>query len=83
MDTDEDLRILLAYWVQIVGEAAGRISDATKAAHSELPWRRIIGMRHRLVHDYTNIDVDILWEVVDRNLPELITFLEAILPEEV
>ena len=75
-DADEDLRMVLAHLVQIIGEAAGRVSDATP----KIPWRRIVGMRHRIVHDYMNIDADILWEVVTRSLPELISLLEPLVP---
>jgi len=79
-DADEDLRMVLAHLVQILGEAAGRVSQATRDANPAIPWRRIIGMRHRIVHDYMNIDADVLWEVVCRSLPELITLLEPLLP---
>jgi len=81
-DADEDLRIVLAHCVQIIGEAASRVSPATQAAHPQIPWRRIVGMRHRIVHDYMNIDADILWEVVRRNLPELIRLLTPIVPPD-
>lgn len=81
-DADEDLRIVLTHWVQIIGEAASRVSRATQAAHPKIPWRRITGMRHRIVHDYMNTDADILWEVVTRNLPELISLLTPIVPPE-
>jgi len=79
-DADEDLRTVLLHLVQIIGEAAGRISPATRAAHPRIPWHRITGMRHRIVHDYMNIDADILWEVVTRSLPELIALLEPLAP---
>jgi uncharacterized protein with HEPN domain len=79
-DRDEDLQIVLAHRVQIIGEAASRVSTSTKEAHPEVPWRRIVGMRHRIVHDYMNIDADILWEVVTRSLPELIALLLPLVP---
>ena len=81
-DGDEDLRIVLAHWVQIIGEAASRVSPETLAAHPEIPWRRIVGMRHRIVHDYMNIDEDILWEVATRSLPELIGLLKPLVTPE-
>ena len=81
-DGDEDLRIVLAHWVQIVGEAASRVSPGMAATHPAIPWRRIVGMRHRIVHDYMDIDEDILWEVVMRSLPELIVLLTPLLPDE-
>jgi uncharacterized protein with HEPN domain len=81
-DTDEDLRIVLLHLVQTVGEAATRVSQELQTAHPEIPWRRIVGMRHRIVHDYMNIDEDILWEVVVRSLPELIGLLGPLIPPD-
>ena len=73
---------MLVHWVQVIGEAASRVSHKTLASHPGIPWRRIVGMRHRIVHDYMNIDEDILWEVVTRSLPELIEILTPLVPPE-
>ena len=81
-DADENLRIALAHLVQVIGEAAGRVSDETRTANPQVPWRRITGIRHRIVHDYMNIDEDILWEVVKRSLPDLIVLLEPLAPPD-
>lgn len=81
-DADEDLRIVLAHFVQIIGEAASHVSQPTRGMYAQIPWKRIVGMRHRIVHDYMNIDADILWEVVTRSLPELIDLLTPIVPPE-
>jgi uncharacterized protein with HEPN domain len=74
-DADDDLQIILLHRVQTIGEAASRVSQVTRDSRSGIPWTRIVGMRHRIVHDYMNIDLDILWEVVSRSLPELIRLL--------
>lgn len=79
-DGDEDLRMVLTHLVQTIGEAAGRVSPATRQANPQVPWHRIIGLRHRIVHDYMNIDADILWEVATRSLPELVALLEPLAP---
>ena len=79
-DADEDLQIVLAHLVQIIGEAAGRVSELTRSAHPNIAWRPIIGMRHRIVHDYMNINTGVLWGVTTRNLPELIRLLEPLVP---
>jgi uncharacterized protein with HEPN domain len=79
-DADENVRLALTHLVQIIGEAAARVSPSMREAHPGIPWTRIVGMRHRIVHDYMNIDADILWEVVTRSLPELIQLLEPIVP---
>jgi uncharacterized protein with HEPN domain len=81
-DADEDLRIILAHRIQVIGEAAARVSLAMRDAHPGIPWKRIVGLRHRIVHDYMNIDADILWEVVTRSLPELIRLLTPAVPPE-
>lgn len=70
-DTDEDLQIVLTHLVQIIGEAAGRLSADLVAAHPEVPWRHIVGMRNRVVHDYFEIDLEILWAAVTHDVPVL------------
>lgn len=70
----------LAHLLQVVGEAARRVSDGFCRKHSDIPWKAIIGMRHKVVHDYMDVDVDIVWDTVTRELPPLIELLEAILP---
>lgn len=81
-DADEDLRFVIAHLVRTVGEAAARVSNPTKEAHPEIPWKQITGIRHRIVHDYMGVDYDILWEVATRHIPPLIKTLEAIVPSE-
>lgn len=63
----------------VIGEAARRVSDATRAAHATLPWRDMIGMRNRLVHEYDQIDIDLTWDTIERDVPMLIVALEVIL----
>lgn len=79
-DADETLRLALAHLLQVVGEAARRVSDGFRHQRSDIPWKAIIGMRHKVVHDYMDVDVDIVWDTVTRELPPLIAQLEAILP---
>jgi len=61
LDKDEMLTFALVYAVQIVGEAANRVSVEFRDQYPEVPWAIIIGMRHRLVHAYSDINHDILW----------------------
>lgn len=74
---------LLAYAVvraiEIVGEAAAQTSSEIHQLHPEIPWRNIIGMRNRIVHGYSSVDLNIVWEVATRNQPTLIPLLEQIL----
>ena len=80
--SDRTLQLALAHAVQIVGEAAYRTSETTKAALPSIPWEKIIGMRHRLVHDYGNVSYGVVWDVVTDHLADLIATLEKFTPPE-
>jgi uncharacterized protein with HEPN domain len=79
-DEDENLRLALTHLIQMIGEAARRVSLETRQAHPLIPWSDIIGMRHKVVHDYLDIDFDVVWAVVTTDLPVLITLLNPIVP---
>jgi len=81
-DQDENLRLDPAHLVQVIGEAARRASPETQKAHPEIPWANIIGMRHKVVHDYLEVDEDIIWAVARVDLPALVKALERIVPPE-
>lgn len=78
-EADEVLRLALSYLVQIIGEAANHVSQSTRQAHSEIPWQDIVGMRHRLVHGYFEVDEDIVWQTVTTELGPLVATLDRIL----
>jgi uncharacterized protein with HEPN domain len=67
------------YEIVVLGEAARRLSSEIRAAHPEVPWREIIGMRSVVSHGYDQIDDDELWQVIEHDLPELMQKLQAIL----
>lgn len=79
-DTLRQYAILHA--IQIIGEAARRISDEFRETHLEIPWMKIIGMRNRLVHKYDDVDLDVVWHVIQREIPELITMIEPLVPPD-
>ncbi len=81
-DQEVVLRLALTHLVQVIGEAAQQVSKEFQAAHSQVPWREIIGMRHRIVHDYLNVDEDVVWEVVKDDLPRLASIITNILPSD-
>ena len=81
-DADENLRMALALILQNIGEAARAVSQAFRDKHPEIPWTRIVGLRHRIVHDYLNVNYEILWGIVLNDLPPLIAQLEPIVPPE-
>jgi len=69
--------------IQIIGEAAFRINRTFRDAHAEIEWPGIIGMRHRLVHDYFEVEERIIWRVVETKLPPLLEQLKKILEDGV
>lgn len=68
--------------LEIVGEAAGRLSADFRARHPDIPWGQIIGMRNRLVHAYFDIDYEQVWKALTEELPPLVAQLEKILTDE-
>jgi len=68
-------------WVEIIGEAAGRITLELRVDHPQIPWSGMISMRNRLVHGYFEIDADRVWDAVESELPELRDQLEVLLRE--
>ncbi len=78
LDRDEQLTLSLVHLLEIVGEAAGKVSQDFRSKHPEIPWNRISGIRNRLVHGYFDIDMDIVWETVTTRLPELIAQLKKL-----
>lgn len=65
--------------LEIIGEACRRVSPGFRATHEAVPWRAIIGMRNRIAHDYLGIDLDVIWETVQHDVPTLKQRLHAIL----
>ena len=82
LDTDRQLNLSLVRLVEIIGEAAARVTLECRDSLPSLPWVEIIGFRNRLIHGYDEVDFDILWATVVDDLPAMITLLEASLPPE-
>jgi len=78
LDRDRMLVLALIKDIEIIGEAAYQISAVTREQLSSIPWEDIVGMRHRLVHAYFDINLDILWKTVQEDLPPLIEDLGRI-----
>lgn len=68
--------------LEVIGEAAGKISRATRDAHPEIPWGDIVGMRNRLIHEYFKVDVRKVWDTVQSDIPQLIAALEPVVPPD-
>ena len=77
--TDDLLQVWVVHHLEIIGEAANHISVSYQAEHSEIPWRKLIGMRHILVHGYFEVDLDIVWGVVEKDLPGLHKEIQSLL----
>ena len=73
---DEKLSAIL-YQITIIGEATKRLSVIFRQQHPEIPWREMAGMRDVIVHKYDQLDLDVVWDIVENKLTEL---LKAIAP---
>ena len=62
--------------MEIIGEAANRLPDEFREAHSDIEWHKIVGLRNRIVHEYFGIDIDIIWQILKRDLPSLLSSLQ-------
>ena len=68
--------------IEVIGEAAGRISREFASRHPGIPWGDIAGMRHRLIHGYLSVNLNTVWQVVERDLPALKKHLAKLVPEK-
>ena len=78
-DGDENLQLAVTHLIQTIGEAARLVSPEFRDQHPEIPWHRITGMRHRLVHDYMSVDFDVVWKVATTNLSPLWSQLDLLI----
>ena len=76
LDSDRVFRAACKRFIEIVGEAACNVSEEVRSAHPAIPWRKIVGTRNILVHGYMQIDLNILWDIIEVDLPKLIHQLE-------
>jgi uncharacterized protein with HEPN domain len=68
--------------LQIIGEASKKVSTEARAAHPEVPWKNMTGMRDRVVHDYFGVSLDMVWDVVENHLPPLRDKVQKLLPKD-
>jgi len=64
--------------LEIIGEATKRLSKALRSSHSEIPWRRIAGLRDVLIHDYLGVDLEAVWQITQKDMPKLRISIEKI-----
>ena len=82
LEEDRTLSLALVHLFEILGEAASRISKDFQNEHTEIPWKYIIGMRNRLIHGYFDIDLDVVWSTVKKDIPPLIPKLKNIIHDK-
>ena len=82
LDDDRKLSLAIIKSIEIIGEAASKVSDVCKAENDTIPWLDIVGMRNRLSHGYFDVNLDIVWETVQTDIPHIIKILSQIIPQE-
>jgi uncharacterized protein with HEPN domain len=82
LDNDEMLAMATIHLIEVMGEASRTISEDFQEKYSEIPWQPITGTRNRLAHGYIDIDMDIIWSIVIKDLPPLVRQLKRVLKEE-
>jgi uncharacterized protein with HEPN domain len=82
LDTDRGFNLSVTRLLEIIGEAAARVSPTVRQRHSEIPWSQIVGLRNRLIHAYDEVDFDILWNILIDDLPPLIESLQNLLDDD-
>jgi uncharacterized protein with HEPN domain len=80
-ESDELIQNWFVRHLQIIGEAARGLPQEIRDREKSVPWSKIMGMRHILVHDYFAVDTDIVWDVIERDLPDLKVKIEALLQQ--
>lgn len=78
LDQDRLLNLAVSRLLEIIGEAANRMPDDFRSKYPNLPWLQMIGLRNRLIHGYDHVDFDILWMIIGKDIPELITLIEEL-----
>lgn len=78
---DEGAQIWVVHHLEILGEAARGMSDAVRGEHADVPWSMIVGLRNVLIHQYFDIDIDMVWGTIERDLPPVIPTLERLADE--
>lgn len=80
--SDDMLQSATLHVLQIIGEASSKVSSEFQKSHPEIPWQKIINLRHRLVHDYPRIELPKVWNIVQSQIPPLIAELQKLVPPE-
>jgi len=82
LDEDEQLSLALQRLIEIIGEAAKKVSGETRTLATSIEWAAITGMRDRLIHAYFDVNLNLVWDTVTEDLPPLMAALESLLTTE-
>jgi uncharacterized protein with HEPN domain len=81
-DSDRQLNLALVRLLEVIGEAAARVPPEIRDRYPRIPWRDIADLRNRLIHGYDTVNFDILWSIVQEDLPRMVAELEKTLRSE-
>lgn len=82
LEQDDEKQAAILYRIAVIGEAVKRISPAFRAQHPQVPWRKIAGMRDIVLHQYDRVNLDLVWSVIETQLPQLLDTLTPLLPSQ-
>lgn len=71
LDEDEVVALAIVRLLEIIGEAASQVSPVTRAQFPDVPWRQVVGMRNILIHGYADLNLDVVWQTIQTDLPVL------------
>jgi uncharacterized protein with HEPN domain len=80
-ETDFRINFAVVRALEIIGEAAKRIPEQVRQRYPDIPWKGMAGMRDRIIHGYDNVDLQIIWDVVKRDIPQLKPKIELLLQD--
>lgn len=80
--SDELTQNAVMHQIQIIGEAANKVSIEYRKEHPQIPWQQIVALRNRLVHEYFNIIPERVWDVIEQDIPELLRIIEPLVPPD-
>jgi uncharacterized protein with HEPN domain len=81
VDREWTLQNALIRELEVLGEAAGKLSPGFVSAHPEVPWKEVTGLRHKLIHDYFEVDLNVVWRTATVNVPEMADFIRTAMDE--
>ncbi len=79
LDVDRKLTLAIIKSIEIIGEAASKVTETCRAEKDNIPWKDVISMRNRLTHGYFDVNLDVVWETIQTDIPDLIKTLEKLI----